>query len=179
MVKGPGKRARLRRNLLLKMSDERLDGPTLALRQWKDQKQRVKVRIVCNDTFCARLDSSNFFRFFHQISLRNTTTIIGYATGLIEAFDKHWNIVLTDVFEVWKRKKFHLCAKAAISHDNGDDDRLAECMQRLKMLNIKLPVVSAKSINRKQVECSRNVPKLLIRGEQIATITRVIDTILK
>lgn len=49
MVKGTGKRARQRRNLLLKMSDVRLDGPTLALRQWKDQKHRVKVKIYHND----------------------------------------------------------------------------------------------------------------------------------
>lgn len=89
---------------------------------------------------------------------------------MIEAFDKHWNIVLTDVFEVWKRKKFHHCTKAAITTATDDSDRLAMCMERLKMLKITLPAVSVKSISRKHVECSRNVPKLLIRGEQIATI---------
>lgn len=49
-------------------------------------------------------------------------------------------------------------------------------MQRLKMLNITIPAVTAKSLNRKQVECSRNVSKLLIRGEQIATIILDTDT---
>lgn len=53
---------------------------------------------------------------------------------------------------------------------NDDDELYAVCMQRLKMLNIARPTIAVKSLNRKQVECSRNVPKLLIRGEQIATI---------
>lgn len=30
-------------------------------------------------------------------------------TGIVMSFDKHWNIALSDVFEVWKRRKTHLC----------------------------------------------------------------------
>lgn len=121
-----------------------------------------------------------------QIFTRNVTTINGYATGFIEAFDKHWNIVLADVCEVWKRKKFHYCSKAVMKspqqYDDADDDDVInsdkryehelfkECMQRLKMLKITPPTIAVKSLNRKMVECSRNVPKLLIRGEQIATV---------
>lgn len=123
-----------------------------------------------------------------QIFTRNVTTINGYVTGFIEAFDKHWNIVLSNVHEVWKRKKFHYCPEAVIqpmpppsqrfndanadNDDNNryDDELFTKCIQRLKMLNITQPTIAVKSLNRKQVECSRNVPKLLIRGEQIATI---------
>lgn len=110
--------------------------------------------------------------------MRNVTTINGHATGFIEMLDKHWNIVLTDVHEVWHRKKFHYCPKAIMQsdadNDDADDQQMTVCMQRLKMLNITIPSVKVKSINRRQVECSRNVPKLLIRGEQIAII--ILDT---
>lgn len=67
----------------------------------------------------------------------------------------------------------------ADADDNDDDELYAECMQRLKMLNIARPTIAVKSLNRKLVECSRNVPKLLIRGEQIATIILDQQTITK
>lgn len=46
MVKGKGKRARQTRNLLLRMSGDKHEGPSLMLKQWKDKKQRVKVKII-------------------------------------------------------------------------------------------------------------------------------------
>lgn len=147
------------------------------------------------------VDLRIFLKFPMQIFTRNVTTINGYVTGFIEAFDKHWNIVLIDVHEVWKRKKFHYCPKAVMqsrpppppssnadaddnnnaNRDDDDDDneQFAECMQRLKMLNIARPTIAVKSLSRKLVECSRNVPKLLIRGEQIATIILDQQTITK
>lgn len=194
MVKGKGKSARQTRNLLLKMSSDQLDGPLNVLKEWKVQRKRVKVRerafvraTTSNDMFCILTISqylSGTFIYLHspnacipcilllllQIFTRNVTTINGHATGFIEAFDKHWNIVLSDVVEVWKRKKFHYCPKAVMLHDNNEDEQLAECIQRLRVLNITMPTVAVKSLNRKLVECTRNVPKLLIRGEQIATI---------
>lgn len=110
------------------------------------------------------------FVFPLQIHTRNVTTINGFTTGFIEAFDKHWNIVLTDVIEIWRRKKFHYCPKTILPSDHRDDKQFAECMRRLQRLNVTVPAVTAKSLNRKLVECTRIVPKLLIRGEQIATI---------
>lgn len=54
--------------------------------------------------------------------------------------------------------------------DEDENTQLAECMKRLQTLNITIPSTKVKSLNRRRVECSRNVPKLLIRGEQIAII---------
>lgn len=45
-----------------------------------------------------------------------------------------------------------------------------KCSDRLKELNINIPVIKVKSLNRKYVECTRHVPQLLIRGDQIAVI---------
>lgn len=44
MVKGKGKNARQTRNLLLKMSSDKLDGPLNILKDWKVHRKRVKVR---------------------------------------------------------------------------------------------------------------------------------------
>lgn len=44
MVKGRGKNARQTRNLLLKMASDKLEGPISILKEWKDQRKRVKVR---------------------------------------------------------------------------------------------------------------------------------------
>lgn len=92
-------------------------------------------------------------------------------TGIIEVFDKHWNIVLSDVYEIWKRRKLHHCAIAAIDTDPASDEQTNACLARLKSLNVEVPVTKVKSLNRKFAECSRRIPQLLIRGEQIAIIT--------
>lgn len=44
MVKGRGKNARQTRNLLLKMSSDKLIGPLNVLKEWKIQQKRIKVR---------------------------------------------------------------------------------------------------------------------------------------
>lgn len=77
-------------------------------------------------------------------------------------------MVLTDVQEVWKRRKLHYCHNADIGH-TPDSEQI--CLARLRSLNIDLPQTMVKSLNRKFVECTRHVPQLMIRGEQIALIT--------
>lgn len=82
--------------------------------------------------------------------------------------------MLTDVFEVWKRRKLHHCHTAAFDIDEIDPDAQLElCVSRLRSLNIQIPTTTVKSLNRKFAECSRHIPQLMIRGEQIAVITPV------
>lgn len=95
----------------------------------------------------------------------------GYITGQIEAFDKHWNILLIDVFEEWKRKKLHHCPQIAPDRNLNADVTAKQCEQRLHSMNIELPPIAIKSISRKIVTCSRRIWMLLVRGEQIAFIT--------
>uniref|UniRef100_A0A1B0CQA2 Sm domain-containing protein n=1 Tax=Lutzomyia longipalpis TaxID=7200 RepID=A0A1B0CQA2_LUTLO len=105
-----------------------------------------------------------------KIYIRNNHGIRGYVTGYIEIFDKHWNVTLKDAEEFYRRRKFQYCESA-----NFDESSVEDCSARLKKLGIELPEVNVKSINRKNVECRRKLPQILIRGEQIALITRNIE----
>lgn len=105
-----------------------------------------------------------------QILLRNDTTINGYVTGFVEAYDKHWNIALSTVVHIWKRKKPHFCTTPMPTNEYDDASSMSECMRRLQRLRVNVPTINAKSINRKLAECTRSVPQLVVRGEQIAII---------
>lgn len=88
-------------------------------------------------------------------------------TGFIEAFDKHFNIALTDCIEVWKRRKF--------DYSDNNVPLLGEpsnCSKRLAELGIKIPEITAKSLNRKNVQCTRRIPKLMIRGEDVVLVCK-------
>lgn len=79
--------------------------------------------------------------------------------------------MLLDVYEVWKRRKLHQWTTALTNIETNTTDQTKICLDRLKSLNIKIPETKIKSINRKFAECSRHIPQLLIRGEQIVIIT--------
>lgn len=42
--------------------------------------------------------------FCSQVITRGPTGLRGFLYGYVEAFDKHWNMVLTEVLEVYQRK---------------------------------------------------------------------------
>lgn len=144
-----------------------MEGPLRALKTLMDDKKRVKV----NPNIFG-LMAINFGYFFHtikifnfQIYTRDEHGVRGYVTGFVVLFDKHWNMVISDVLEVWKRRKAHYCQTAAQPASNADD-----CAKRLKELNITVPVIKVKSLNRKNIECSRRVTELLVRGENVVCI---------
>lgn len=113
------------------------------------------------------------FSIHLQILLRNETTINGYVSGFVEAYDKHWNIALSNVVHVWKRKKPHFCTTSMSTNTNDDDadgQSMNECMRRLQRLGLNVPKINVKSINRKYAECTRSVPQLVVRGEHIAIV---------
>ena len=91
----------------------------------------------------------------------------------MEAFDKHWNIALSDVREVWRRKKLHYWSTVdfAAGDDSPERDETDKCASMLRELGIHVPEVKVRSLNRKYVECSRRVDQMLIRGEQVVLIT--------
>lgn len=124
---------------------------------------------------CDRLGLTATSHFTHfQVHLRDESKIVGFVTGFVLVFDKHWNMVLSDVYEVWKRRKLHHCTTADnnnVDHTTSTADSDNICLARLRMLNIELAQPKVKSLNRKFAECSRRLPQIMIRGEQIGMIT--------
>lgn len=100
-----------------------------------------------------------------KIYIRKEHGIRGYITGFIETFDKHYNIALVDCIEVWKRRKYKFSeSNVSLLGQPGD------CSQLLKSMRIKVPEISTKSVDRKVVECTRKIPQLMLRGENVILI---------
>lgn len=136
-VKGKPIAERFSRNLLKQM--ETMKGPLAQLYQFLQNKQKVYVLV------------------------RKEHGIRGHMTGTLVCFDKHWNLLLENVYEVWQRRKFKY----------GDNKMLGEpqdCTKQLKKLGIELPKQNVKSLNRKNVEISRHLSGLMIRGEQVVLV---------
>lgn len=99
-----------------------------------------------------------------KIYIRKEHGIRGYITGFIETFDKHYNIALVDCIEVWKRRKYKF------SESNVSLGQPEDCSNLLKSMRIKIPEISTKSVDRKVVECTRKIPQLMLRGENVILI---------
>lgn len=70
-----------RRTVLVRMSEiNKSQGPLSRIATFCYTKQRVKVYT------------------------RSAVSVRGYCVGYISAYDKHWNLVMDDVDEVWTRK---------------------------------------------------------------------------
>ncbi|XP_055623499.1 U7 snRNA-associated Sm-like protein LSm11 [Toxorhynchites rutilus septentrionalis] len=120
---------------------ENYGGPLNRLRDWMSERVRVKIYT------------------------RKEKGIRGYVTGFVEVFDKHWNVALSDVFESWERRKYRYSENKLCNLGEPQD-----CSEELRKMGISVPAVNVKSVDSKCVICTRRVPKLLIRGEQIVLI---------
>ncbi|XP_065079766.1 U7 snRNA-associated Sm-like protein LSm11 [Ochlerotatus camptorhynchus] len=121
---------------------ENMEGPLASLLTW--MCERVRVRVYT----------------------RKEKGVRGYVTGYVEVFDKHWNMALSDVYESWKRRKYRYSENKLSTLGEAQD-----CSELLRKMGIDVPEVSVKSVDRKYVMCSRKVPKLMIRGEQVVLVT--------
>lgn len=139
------------RNIISRMSDpSKLHGPIQLLQRWREQRTQVKI------------------------ITRNEKSVDGHVFGIIEAFDKHWNVIVSNAEQVIKRRNFKYCFTPLVASDEQDEDATTkECMQRLASLNIQIPEMKAVGKHGRSVECKRNVPQLLVRGEHIVTIITI------
>jgi small nuclear ribonucleoprotein (snRNP)-like protein len=120
---------------------EKAKGPLELLKKFKENQVRVKIYI------------------------RKEHGVRGFVTGFIEVFDKHLNIALTDCVEQWKRRKYKFSEnKVALLGQPKD------CSSLLAKLGIEIPEITVKSLNRKYVECSRRIPQLMVRGEEVVLV---------
>lgn len=102
-----------------------------------------------------------------RVFLRYKHGIGGKIEGDLVAYDKQWNLLVRNVVETWRRRKYGY-GEQSISGDPSQE----ECCSRLRELSISLPpLVHVKSLNRKNVELRRNIPQLMIRGENVVLIS--------
>lgn len=121
---------------------ETAKGPIALLNKFKINRTRVKVYI------------------------RKEHGIKGFVNGLIEAYDKHFNITLIDCVEIWRRRKYKFSQNNVALLGPAKD-----CTEQLKSMGINVPEISTKSIDRRTVECTRKIPQMMIRGEEVVLVS--------
>lgn len=139
------------RNLLSRMTDAtKLQGPRQLLRIWREQRTLVKVYT------------------------RNEKGVDGHVIGHIEAFDKHWNLVVSSAQQAIEQRKRRYSYRAAPAVGQGDEvSAEAECLRRLASLQIDVPSVKYVASRGRRVTCLRSVPQLMVRGEHVVTIATI------
>lgn len=130
------KEVKTKKNILTKL--ERINkGPLLALKNCMIQK--IPVKIIT----------------------RNHSSVRGYCTGIIVLFDKHWNIALKNVHEVWTRPKKKL--KSIFMDTPGHEYKIKHrCV---------IPPVKIVQNTKKTELCERYLDQMLIRGEHIVCVS--------
>nr|CAD7460809.1 unnamed protein product [Timema tahoe] len=89
------------------------------------------------------------------VYIRNMKGIRGYCIAFVAAFDKHWNLALEDVTEVWTRP----IKRKAVA--------LGGPSPELQVQPSRVQVVKK---DRRTETCERHVSQLMVRGEQVALI---------
>lgn len=122
------------RNILLQMSVS--EGPSSRLRFCVAEHLRIRVII------------------------RKRHFIRGSMEGRLIIFDKHWNLILSDVTETWERRKNKFGQNKWWGYSEN-------CQSRLQKFGIPRDI---KSLNRKNIEVTRKLPLVLVRGEHIVSV---------
>ncbi|XP_075990236.1 U6 snRNA-associated Sm-like protein LSm11 [Anticarsia gemmatalis] len=135
----PEKKQWKTKNVLTRM--DTIFGPLGVLRECVDQRLRVKI------------------------VTRKDTGVRGVLHATVVAFDKQWNMALTDVIEIWKRKgvkkrKIPPCLGTPV--EKGTAAKIS-----------KVPEIVETPLGNGIWECSRHVSQMMVRGEHIVLVNVV------
>ena len=139
-IKGKAKRPRNVLHYMKKCVDQ--GGPMAAFA--KCALERIKVKVL----------------------LRGAVSMRGSCTGFLVAFDKHWNVALVDVDEVFTRKRH---GKPSLEEEFMEKLAVGEKASR-RTETIGASVLRVVKQRRKTEVCERHVPQIVIRGEHVAAI---------
>ncbi|XP_049857173.1 U7 snRNA-associated Sm-like protein LSm11 isoform X3 [Schistocerca gregaria] len=94
-----------------------------------------------------------------KVVTRSMNGIRGYCEAFVVAFDRHWNLALKDIREVWTRKK-----KAKVPS-------IGSCGTLVESTPATGRTVLVLKSGKKEELLERHVPQLLLRGEHVAIIS--------
>ncbi|XP_039745232.1 U7 snRNA-associated Sm-like protein LSm11 [Pararge aegeria] len=133
------KKVRKVKNVLTRI--ESMKGPLGALKDCVDQRLRIKV------------------------TTRHAYGIRGVLHATLVAFDKQWNLALTDVLEIWKKKapkKRKIPPGLVTPVPKGTAASISA-----------VPVVTETPIGGGVLECTRHLPQVMVRGEHVVLVNIV------
>ncbi|XP_048524589.1 small nuclear ribonucleoprotein Sm D-like protein isoform X3 [Dendroctonus ponderosae] len=131
------KPARSNKNVILKM--ETMQGPLALLRKYTTERTRIKI------------------------ITRNEKGVRGYCMAYLLAFDKHFNLVLDKVDEVWHRS-------IKVNKSPLLIDSVPENINSSSRKRANIPTIERKKISKNTEECRRHVNQMLMRGEHVVLI---------
>ncbi|KAG6439123.1 hypothetical protein O3G_MSEX000503, partial [Manduca sexta] len=99
------------------------------------------------------------------VTTRHDRGVRGVLHATLVAFDKQWNLALTDVLEIWTRKtvkKRKIPPAMGTPVPKGTAAGISP-----------VPVVTETPLGKGIVECTRHLPQLMVRGEHVVLINIV------
>jgi len=101
-----------------------------------------------------------------KVLLRGAVSMRGSCTGFLVAFDKHWNVALVDVDEVFTRRRH---GKPSLDEEFAEKLQVGEKASR-RSETVGASLLRVVKQRRKTELCERHVPQIVIRGEHVAAI---------
>jgi len=105
-----------------------------------------------------------------KVLTRKLNGVRGTCTGVLIAFDKHWNLAMADVDETYSRPRnrkpeYDNGKKIPVKNQDKDIDDTFLPVERAGE-----SVIRVLKTRRNTQQCQRHVPQLVLRGEQVILI---------
>ena len=101
-----------------------------------------------------------------KVSTRKLNGVRGTCTGVLIAYDKHWNLAMIDVDETYNRPRYR--KPEALMTTNRADSKTPD--RRHQTERVGESVIRVLKTRRNTELCQRHVPQIVLRGEQVALV---------